>query len=40
MQVLNNKLAAALFSAAFSVVMFAAAITPANGGMLFPGTLA
>ena len=40
MQVLSNKLAAALFSAAFSLVMFAAAITPANQGMLLPGTLA
>lgn len=40
MQVLHNKIAAALFSAAFSLVMFAAAITPANQGMLLPGTLA
>lgn len=40
MQVLNNKAAAAIFSFAFSVVMFAAAIAPANGGMLLPGTLA
>ncbi|GGD96312.1 hypothetical protein GCM10011515_15260 [Tsuneonella deserti] len=40
MQVLNNKLAAAVFSLAFSLVMFAAAITPANQGMLLPGTLA
>jgi hypothetical protein len=39
MQVLNNKLVAAVFSAAFSIVMFAAAITPANNGMLLPGTL-
>jgi hypothetical protein len=40
MQVLNNKLAAAAFSLVFSVVMFATAIAPANGGMLFPGALA
>ena len=40
MQVLNNKLAAAVFSAAFSLVMFAAAIAPANHGALLPGTFA
>ena len=40
MQALNNKLVAAVFSAVFSLVMFAAAITPANQGMLLPGTLA
>ncbi len=40
MQVLNNKVAAAVFSLAFSLVMFASAIAPANGGMLLPGTLA
>ena len=40
MQVFNNKLAAAAFSLAFSLVMFATAIAPANGGMLLPGTLA
>ena len=40
MQVLNNKLAAAVFSAAFSLVMFAAAIAPANHGVLLPGTFA
>jgi len=39
-QVLNNKVAAAVFSLAFSLVMFASAIAPANGGMLLPGTLA
>jgi hypothetical protein len=40
MQVLDSKFAAALFSLAFSVVMFATAIIPANQGMLLPGTLA
>jgi|GEM_PF-6834599 len=40
MQVLNNKVAAAVFSLAFSLVMFASAIAPANGGMLLPGALA
>ncbi len=40
MRVLNNKVAAAVFSLAFSLVMFASAIAPANGGMLLPGTLA
>jgi hypothetical protein len=37
---LNNKLAAAAFSLAFSLIMFATAIAPANGGMLLPGALA
>jgi hypothetical protein len=36
MQVLSNKFAAAVFSVAFSVVMFAAAIVPANQGALLP----
>ena len=36
MQVLSNKFAAALFSAAYSLVMFAAAIAPANHGALLP----
>lgn len=40
MHLLNNKLAAAAFSFAFSLVMFATAIAPANGGMLLPGALA
>lgn len=40
MHALNNKLAAAAFSFAFSLVMFATAIAPANGGMLLPGGLA
>jgi hypothetical protein len=40
MQVLNNKLAAAVFSLAFSLVMFATAIAPANQGTLLPGVLA
>lgn len=40
MQTLNNKLAAAAFSLAFSLIMFATAIAPANGGMLLPGALA
>ncbi len=37
MQVLNNKAAAAVFSLVFSLVIFAAAIAPANGGALLPG---
>lgn len=36
----GSKLAAAAFSIAFSLVMIATAIVPANGGMLLPGTLA
>lgn len=40
MQLMNSKLAAAAFSVAFSLVMFATAILPANGGALLPGTLA
>ncbi|WP_277600248.1 hypothetical protein [Tsuneonella rigui] len=40
MEVLNNKLVAAVFSAAFSLVMFAAAIVPANQGALLPGVVA
>ncbi len=37
MQVLNNKAAAAVFSLVFSLVIFATAIAPANGGALLPG---
>ena len=40
MQILNQKVTAALFSLAFSVVMFTAAIAPANHGSLLPGVLA
>ena len=40
MEVLNNKFVAAVFSIAFSVVMFAAAIVPANQGALLPGAFA
>lgn len=40
MQVLNTKFAAVAFSLAFSAMMFATAIMPANGGVLLPGTLA
>ena len=40
MQVLNNKFAAAVLSIDFSVVMFAAAIVPANQGALLPGAFA
>lgn len=40
MQIMNSKFAAAAFSMAFSLVMFATAILPANGGALLPGTLA
>ena len=37
MELLNNKAAAAVFSLAFSLIMFATAIAPANGGALLPG---
>ncbi|MGN3973608.1 hypothetical protein [Tsuneonella sp. SYSU-LHT278] len=37
MQLLNTKAAAAFFSLAFSLVMLATAIAPANGGALLPG---
>ena len=37
MELLNSKAAAAVFSLAFSLVMFATAIAPANGGALLPG---
>lgn len=37
MQLFDSKAAAAVFSLAFSLVMFAAAIAPANGGALLPG---
>jgi hypothetical protein len=40
MPALNNKLTAAAFSLVFSLVMFATAIAPANGGTLLPGGLA
>lgn len=40
MPVLNNKLGAALLSAAFSLVMLSMAIAPANGGALLPGVMA
>ena len=40
MQALNNKIAAAVFSLAFSLVMFATAIVPANQGVLLPGVVA
>lgn len=40
MQLINSKFAAAAFSMAFSLVMFATAILPANGGTLLPGALA
>ena len=35
--ILSSKAAAAVFSLGFSAVMLAAAIAPANGGLLLPG---
>lgn len=37
MEILSNKAAAAVFSLVFSLVMFATAIAPANGGAILPG---
>ena len=37
MEILNNKAAASVFSLVFSLLMFATAIAPANGGALLPG---
>lgn len=40
MYALNNKVTAAVFSLAFSFVMLAAAIAPANVGTVIPGGFA